>query len=145
MNAELLIRCRDWVLRALGRGVLEDTIERSLRVLEEAAELAQSCGVSHHQALTLMGRVFSRPPGSKESEAAGTFFTLIVWAQAHGVDLEYELRRELARVEDPDLIEHIREKHGQKVRAGIGRPLEPLLPADDALCYPRSVYPRKFP
>jgi NTP pyrophosphatase (non-canonical NTP hydrolase) len=123
LSIELVDRCRRWVRDALGAGILYDTRERALRHLEEAMELAQALGVGQVEANALSGRVWSRPPGRIQSEAAGSLFTLVVLADVAGIDLEEELMMELKRVERPELIARIREKHAEKVKLGIGRPL----------------------
>lgn len=123
LSVELVGRCRRWVREALGPGILLDVRERALRHLEEAMELAQALGIGQIDANALSGRVWSRPPGRARSEAAGSLFTLVVLADVEGIDLEHELLIELARVERPELIARIREKHAEKVKLGIGRPL----------------------
>jgi hypothetical protein len=123
VNGTLVIRCKNWVLRALGEGILFDRKERAMRILEEAAELAQCEGVTMGEADAVTARVFSRPKGDAPQEMAGVLFTLLVYSWVTKYDLELALLRELERVEDPMMIRRVRAKHEDKVAAGIGRPL----------------------
>lgn len=122
----LAVRCKEWVLNALGAGILYDRKERAMRILEEATELAQCEGVTQAEAAGIGERVFSRAVGEARQEMAGVYFTLIVYAWVRRFSLEDALVAELERVEDPALIKCIRAKHADKVAAGIGRPMEAL-------------------
>jgi hypothetical protein len=111
------------VRRTFGEAVLVDRRERAMRVLEEASELAQAAGVAPAEAAAIAARVWSRPPGDADQEAAGVLFCVLMWCEASGLDIGLAMSRELSRVEAPGAAEACRAKHGQKVAAGIGLPL----------------------
>lgn len=122
MNSSLVMRCKNWVLSALGPGILFDRQERATRLMEEAMELAQCEGVTVSTAILLAERVFSRPKGEARQEMAGVYFTLLVYAWVRQFSLDDALVAELERVENPAMVEKIRAKHETKVAEGVGRP-----------------------
>jgi hypothetical protein len=71
-----------WVETRFGRDCLEDGVERALRVLEEASELAQAEGVPEEQARRVCGAIYAKPVGDPDQEAAGVFVTLLGWGVA---------------------------------------------------------------
>lgn len=123
MNAMWQRRGAAWVRGTFGEAVLMDRRERAMRVLEEATELAQAAGVTPKEAAAVAARVWSRPAGDADQEAAGTFFCVLMWCEAAGLDIDLAMMRELSRVEAPGMAEAIRAKHASKVAAGIGLPL----------------------
>lgn len=113
-----------WVRSTFGDANLTDRTERATRVLEEAVELAQACGVGLGRCGAVMERVYGRPPGEPRLEAIGALFTVLMFCESQGVDPLAGLLAEIERVEDPALRERIRRKHEEKVAAGIGLPLK---------------------
>jgi hypothetical protein len=113
-------RGADWVRRALGEAVLNDRQERALRFLEEAVELAQACGLPEAQASRLLARVYAKEPGGVKEEMAGSYFTLLMLARAHDVSIDWELLKEFRRVDTPEMIARIRQKHAGKAADGVG-------------------------
>lgn len=112
---------RSWVQRAFGDEVLNDRVERSLRVIEEALEVAQALGTDRETAHRLVDYVFDRPIGNTAQEIGGAFVTLYAAAEAAGVDAETAFRDELARINRPDVIERIRQRQDQKREAEVAK------------------------
>jgi hypothetical protein len=113
-------RIAAWVVQVFGEDVLRDRVERAARVLEEALELAQACGVSRETAEGLVARVYARPPGDAAIEAAQVGVCLIAWAEGAQEDLGTLVDDEIDRIESLP-VEKIRARHAAKVRAGIAR------------------------
>jgi hypothetical protein len=116
-------RIAAWVKRTFGEKNLMDSQERSLRVLEEAIELAQADGISRSKVELLVDRVYSRPHGAPRAEAGGVGVTLVAWAVSHNTTIEHIILDEVERIEamDPELP---RAKQMDKAEAGLGLPLE---------------------
>lgn|SRR3990167_6341059 len=93
-------------------------IERARRLLEEALELAQACGVSQAQAFALTDYTFSRPAGEPHQEIGGIGLCLLAAAESLGLSAEVETQREIARVLAKSL-EHWKTKHDAKAAAGV--------------------------
>ena len=106
-----------WAVHAFG-DVAYDPKERALRVLEEAAELAQEAGVELDQAKILLVRTFSRPIAKPEQEAAGVLVTLLSYCASRDIDLSAAFVAEVLRVTDPDKLAELRNKHFDNIRAG---------------------------
>jgi hypothetical protein len=111
-------RIATWVRTRLGSAVLTDRKERAMRVLEEAAELAQAEGVTVCDASWLVERVFSRPKGEPSQEAAGVQVCLLAWAYAADERLDDLTRSEVERIEGID-ADHFRRKQAEKAAAGV--------------------------
>jgi len=106
-----------WAAHAFG-DVAYDPKERALRVLEEAAELAQEAGVQQSQAIAVLDRTYSRPKGDAAQEAAGVLVTLLSYCASRDIDLGAAFVAEVVRVTDPTKLESLRKKHAAKVAAG---------------------------
>jgi NTP pyrophosphatase (non-canonical NTP hydrolase) len=91
--------------------------ERAARLVEEAIEAAQACGLSLYVVEQIGYRVYSRPAGELRQEIGGCAFTLATLAEVAGFDAQYELRREFDRVTSIDPA-FFRAKHAAKVAAG---------------------------
>lgn len=72
--------------------------QRALRVLEEAVELAQACGVTAAIVAKLAAYVYGRPVGGIYQEIGGLSITLLALAGACGLSAEEEERREFDRI-----------------------------------------------
>jgi len=112
-------RVASWVRRCFGIGILMDRCERGLRVLEEAAELAQALGCPKDQIIRTIDHVYSRPVGDPAQEVGGVATTLFAACSALEQDFEILAEREVSRIESKDL-EHFRERNAAKAEAGIG-------------------------
>jgi NTP pyrophosphatase (non-canonical NTP hydrolase) len=107
-------RIRDWVHSTFGEDAVTNVRERALRLLEEAIELAQACGIRDQTALQLVAYVFSRSPGKPAQELAGCLLTAYAAASALGVNAREELEKELERVHTPEVIERCRKRQAEK-------------------------------
>lgn len=112
-------RVGQWVLDAFGPANALNRRERALRVLEEAAELCQAEGVGLEQVVRVSERTFSRPVGDPAQEAAGIGVTLLAWGAAAGVDVLGVSEQEIARVEQPEVMEAIRARQVVKKADGV--------------------------
>lgn len=103
-----------WAIEAFGAEVVRDTQERCDRFIEEALELVQAVGYDRERAHALVDYVFSRPVGEVHQEAGGVMVTLASLASIINVDLFADGSTELARVNQPEVMARIREKHKTK-------------------------------
>lgn len=101
-----------WLIECFGAAISTDTTERNHRFLEEAVELAQSCGCSASEAHQLVDYVFGRPKGEPTQEVGGVMVTLAALCLAHGMDMHQSAELELARIWDK--VEQIRAKQQRK-------------------------------
>lgn len=105
-------RVGHWMHSCFGNAVPYDAIERNFRFLEEALELAQSCGATAEDAGKLVEYVFNRPVGDPRQEVGGVEVTLAALCNAHGIDLDEAREAELNRVWSK--ADQIRAKHESK-------------------------------
>lgn len=113
-------RVRHWMDACFGNEISYDVAERNFRFLEEALELAQSCGATADEAQKLIDYVFSRAIGDTRQEVGGVEVTLAALCNAQGIDLDEAREAELARVWSK--VEQIRAKHESKPK-GVRSPL----------------------
>lgn len=106
-----------WAIDTFGP-IAADRHERAARFLEEAMELAQVEGVSHHIAKAIADRVYSRPTGTLTREVGQAQVTLECLAANVGVDADEEAAKEFDRVRSisPDKF---RKKQAAKAAIGI--------------------------
>ena len=110
-------RVAQWMYGIFARATVEGEGERALRLLEEATEAAQACGVNEAQALTIVTHVYSCPPGEIAQELGGVAVTLAALCQATGVDLESTAQAEIERCERGG--EAIARHHAWKTEQGL--------------------------
>jgi NTP pyrophosphatase (non-canonical NTP hydrolase) len=113
-------RVTDWVRKVFTEKEATDVPERSLRTAEEALELAQAVGVDAETLHRLVDYVFSRPMGEPAQEIAGTMVTLYAMANALGVDADAAFETELARIQEPEVIERCQRRQHEKRAALVG-------------------------
>jgi hypothetical protein len=65
-----------------------------------------------------MNHVYSKPTGHYAQEAAGLNVCLLAFAECVGIDLAHETSREVTRIHKIP-IDHFRERHQAKARAGV--------------------------
>ena len=109
---------RKWVTLTFGPQYLNNPRERAFRVLEEAAELAQSLGLTEFEAYQTIKQVFVKPVElNVGKELAGTFVCTLAAAcvDLRSLDLEYNIEREW-RWNNQELI---RQKHAKKTAVAI--------------------------
>lgn len=112
LEATYQARVHKWVVSCFGEEVAADGRERNHRFLEEALELVQSTGCTASEAQQLVDYVFGRDIGEPGQEVGGVMNTLAALCNAHGLDLEGEAEKELARVWT--ISDRIRAKHAAK-------------------------------
>ncbi|WP_244494166.1 MULTISPECIES: hypothetical protein [unclassified Ensifer] len=105
-------RVGHWMHACFGNDIPYDAAERNFRFLEEALELAQSCGATAEDAGKLVDYVFNRPVGDPRQEVGGVEVTLAALCNAHGIDLDEAREAELNRVWSK--ADQIRAKHESK-------------------------------
>lgn len=112
-----------WIRTRLGERLLTSRWERSMRVLEEAMELAQTEGVDVDQLMKLAARVYSRPKGEPAQEAAGLQVCLLAWSHAAKVELETVTADEVYRIETMS-TKRLHDKQNEKAALGVALPPE---------------------
>ncbi len=118
-------RVASWVRSTFSEHEARDVPERSLRMLEEAIELAQACKVDAATVHRLVDYVFGRPVGEPNQELAGCMVTLYALAVALDLDADTELDTEIERINRPEVIERCRRRQHEKRAALVtGGPLE---------------------
>jgi hypothetical protein len=121
-------RVDDWMQACFGPEISSDKTERNHRFVEEALELAQSCGCTASEAHQLVDYVFGRPVGEPSQEVGGVMVTLAALCLAHGMSMEQAGKVELARVWTK--VEAIRAKQAAKPKHS---PLPGLVAALEAI------------
>ena len=112
-------RAGAWMRETFGERVLRDPRERALRVLEEAAELAQAIGLSQGDAVRVVRDVYGREPGEPGREVGGLMNAIGALCEGLGIDLSLEARREMGRVERPDVVGRCRRRSADKAARGV--------------------------
>lgn len=107
-------------------------MERCDRFLEEALELVQAAGYTPGRAYALVDYTFGRRAGEIVQEAGGVMITLAAFALAHGIDMHEAGEIELARINQPRIIEKIRAKQAAKARDIPFSPLPQAAPPQSA-------------
>lgn len=120
---------RGFVERAFGEAAFESIEERASRVLEEALELAQACGVGQVRAMEIAAYVYGRPAGTISQEIGGVGVTLLALAERRGLSADGCEQEELERVlsKSPS---HFRERQERKAASGIA--MAPPISQSDA-------------
>lgn len=108
-----------WIKETLGEESATNGAERTLRLVEEAIELAQALGIGESTLYKLIGYVYARAPGKPEQEIAGCQVTLYGAASALGVDVKEAFDKELVRINTPEVKERVRRRQAEK-RAATG-------------------------
>lgn len=125
-------RVKPWMLACFNEEIAADRLERADRFIEEALELVQSGGYDKERAHALVEYVYGRPQGDVNQEVGGVMVTLAAYCLAFGVDMHVEAERELARINQPEIIEKIRAKQAAKPK-GSALPIATPASAQDEL------------
>lgn len=108
----------DWAVRCFGSEHVYNKPIRSLRIAEEAIELAQAFDIPKDKVLGLVEMVYSRPKGHPQQEIGGVMMTTTVLCAAMGMDaddaFQVELRRVLAKPAD-----HFAKRNQDKIDLGM--------------------------
>lgn len=141
-------RVTEWVRKIFTEAEATNAPERSLRVVEEAIELAQACGIDAETIHRIVDYVCSRPIGEAPKEIAGCLVTVYATAAALGVDAQSEFEIELSRIHQPEVIDRVRRRQQEKRAAlvtkdPVVRPIEDLpgARASSGLEGPKKTHP----
>lgn len=140
-------RVTTWVREVFSEADATNAPERSLRLVEEAIELSQACGIGAEAVHRLVDYVFSRPVGVPPQEIAGCMVTLYAAAAALGIDAQEEFETELARIQQPEIIERVRRRQAEKRAALVALPELPggwRARAPSGLEGPKKTHPVKL-
>ena len=107
-----------WALRSFGADHVNNVPVRSLRLAEEAVELAQAAGVTKEKMQALVDVVYSRPVGEIDQEIGGVLMTATVLCALFHTDPEWFFDQELKRVlaKPP---EHFTKRNEEKIALGL--------------------------
>lgn len=108
----------NWAVRAFGELEAKSLPQRGIRLLEEAAEAAQSTGVSKDMAIQMIEYVWSRPAGALSQEMGGVGVTLLALAEAILLSADACESDEVARVLSKP-VEHFAQRNATKNEAGF--------------------------
>lgn len=108
----------NWAVTTFGP-VARDPAERAARLLEEAAEVAQSFGVAEETALKIIKRTYSRPVGDGDKEIGGVLVCVHGLCAIRNIDPDEVLETEVTRVLNRDPA-YWAKKHADKVIDGTG-------------------------
>ena len=117
-------RVGGWMVDTFGPMALE-TEERALRLFEEAAELAQACGVGQEKLLGLILHVYGKPAGEAAKEAGQVGVCLLAFCAATGVNADAAEAAEVDRVTSLS-ADHFRDRQNAKAEKGLGGRAAPL-------------------
>lgn len=106
-----------WAIATFG-AVAADKTERVMRFIEEAIELAHALDLPPETISRIIGRVYSRPPGTPNKEIGQSAMTLEALAEVISVSVEQECASEWERVQSIP-AEHWAQRHAAKVKIGI--------------------------
>lgn len=91
-----------------------NTKERSLRVVEEAIELAQACGADEATVHRLVEYIFERPVGEPAKELAGVMVTVYAAAESLGESADARFDEEMHRIWRPEVRDRVRRRQVEK-------------------------------
>lgn len=109
----------DWGTSTFGKELMSNRIERSMRLVEEALEAAQSAGLSKETAILLVDMVYAKEAEPNiAKEVAGTLVTLCAFSHATGINIEdaYRVERDY-RWTNRELIQQ--KQTNKKVRTNV--------------------------
>lgn len=126
---------RDWAYRCFGSGQMADPPTRCLRLVEEAAEVSQACGVSAEKLVEVINMVYARPPGSTNQELGGVMMTACLLSMTLNKDPDEVFDTELRRVLGKS-TQHFAERNKEKIHL-LGK--VPVAPHDSYWDAPRPL------
>lgn len=108
-----------WMIECFGEIIAMDPLERIMRFLEEALELAQAEGMTSEEAERVLAYVYGRDAGETPQEVGGVMVTLAAFCYRRGVDLQTEALREIDRIDSPEMRRKIFAKQAFKRSQGL--------------------------
>lgn len=108
-----------WMLECFGEIIAMDPLERIMRFLEEALELAQAEGMTEAEVGRVVSYVFGRPAGESFQEVGGVMVTLAAFCFRRDIDLQAAALTEFDRIDTPEMRRRIFEKQDFKRRQGL--------------------------
>lgn len=123
-------RVSDWMGECFLPSLYSNMTERGDRLLEEVLELLQSKGYDRSRVATLVDYVYGRPPGEPSQEVGGVMVTLGGYCWVAGLDMHADGERELARINQPEVMAKIRAKQEAKNALHFDTPLPGNAPED---------------
>ncbi len=112
-----------WMGQCFLPSLYSDMTERGDRLLEEVLELLQAHGYDKARVPTLVDYVFSRPVGDPAQEVGGVMVTLAGYCWVAGLDMHAAGDAELARINQPEVMDKIRRKQEAKNALHFDTPL----------------------
>lgn len=108
-----------------------DPLERIMRFLEEALELAQAEGMNEQEVERVVSYVYGRPAGESFQEVGGVMVTLAAFCFRRGIDLQLAALTEFDRIDSPEMRRRIFDRQAFKRSQGLTsdgefRPIQPL-------------------
>lgn len=132
----------EWCAAAFGSEQAESLPQRGIRLLEEAAEVAQATTVDLVMAHKMIDYVWSRPSGLLYQELGGVGVTILALANAAGLDADDCEAREVQRVLSKP-IEHFTQRNQAKNDAGfLAKHPAPSAPSDATVENFDYLYPQ---
>lgn len=116
-------RVSKWMGQCFLPSLYGNMTERGDRLLEEVLELLQSNGYDHSRVSTLVDYVYGRPIGEPSQEVGGVMVTLAGYCWIAGLDMHADGERELARINQPEVMAKIRAKQEAKNALHFDTPL----------------------
>lgn len=108
-----------WMVETFGDKIAMDPLERIMRFLEEAMELAQTLGMTEAECGRVASYVWGRPAGEVNNEVGGVMVTLAALCHRQEVDLSAAALGELTRIDTPEMRKRIFEKQAFKRQQGL--------------------------
>lgn len=108
-----------WMLEVFGAEIAMDPLERIMRFLEEALELAQAEGMTAAEVGRVVDYVYGRPTGETAQEVGGVMVTLAAFCFRREIDLKAAALTEFDRIDAPDMRKKIFEKQAFKREQGL--------------------------
>lgn len=123
-------RVSTWMGQCFLPSLYSNMTERGDRLLEEVLELLQSKGYDRNRVATLVEYVYGRPPGEPSQEVGGVMVTLGGYCWVAGLDMHADGERELARINQPEVMTKIRAKQEAKNALHFDTPLPGAVPEE---------------
>lgn len=108
-----------WMVEVFGEQIAMDPLERIMRFLEEALELAQAEGMTAAEVGRVVDYVYGRPTGETVQEVGGVMVTLAAFCFRREVSLKGAALTEFDRIDSPEMRKRIFDKQAFKRSQGL--------------------------